>query len=94
MIENEADSAIDPGEVIEDKVSLSDRFGLWIGFHPCSQDDYLEMVFSYASYYKLNAPQDEIRADALEWSITRGGRSGRVAWQYICDLAGRLNISL
>ena len=94
MIENEADSAIDPGEVIEDKVSLSDRFGLWIGFHPCSQDDYLEMVFSYASYYNLNAPQDEIRADALEWSITRGGRSGRVAWQYICDLAGRLNISL
>lgn len=90
MMENERATAIDPGEVIEEKVSLSDRFGLWIGFHNCSQDDYLAMVFGYARHYGLDAPEATIRADALEWSITRGARSGRVAAQFICDLAGRL----
>jgi predicted AAA+ superfamily ATPase len=90
MMENERATAIDPGEVIEEKVSLSDRFGLWIGFHNCSQDEYLAMVFGYARHYGLDAHEAEIRADALEWSITRGARSGRVAAQFICDLAGRL----
>ena len=94
MMENERASAIDPGEVIEEKVSLSDRFGLWIGFHNCSQDDYLAMIFGYVGHYGLNAPAETIRAEALEWSITRGARSGRVAWQYICDLAGRLGKTL
>lgn len=94
MMENERATAIDPGEVIEEKVSLSDRFGLWIGFHNCSQDDYLAMVFGYARHYGLDAPEAEIRADALEWSITRGARSGRVAAQFICDLAGRLGKTL
>ena len=94
MMENERATAIDPGEVIEEKVSLSDRFGLWIGFHNCSQDDYLAMVFGYARHYGLDAPPEKIRAEALEWSITRGARSGRVAWQYIQDLAGRLGKSL
>jgi hypothetical protein len=82
------------GEVIEEKVSLSDRFGLWIGFHNCSQDDYLAMIFGYVAHYELSAPPETIRAEALEWSITRGARSGRVAWQYICDLAGRLGKTL
>lgn len=94
MMENERASAIDPGEVIEEKVSLSDRFGLWIGFHNCSQDDYLAMIFGYVAHYGLSAPRETIRAEALEWSITRGARSGRVAWQYICDLAGRLGKTL
>lgn len=94
MMENERASAIDPGEVIEEKVSLSDRFGLWIGFHNCSQDDYLAMIFGYVAHYGLSAPLETIRAEALEWSITRGARSGRVAWQYICDLAGRLGKTL
>ena len=75
-------------------MSLSDRFGLWIGFHNCSQDDYLAMIFGYVAHYGLNAPPETIRAEALEWSITRGARSGRVAWQYICDLAGRLGKTL
>ena len=94
MMENERASAIDPGEVIEEKVSLSDRFGLWIGFHNCSQDDYLAMIFGYVAHYGLSAPPETILAEALEWSITRGARSGRVAWQYICDLAGRLGKTL
>jgi predicted AAA+ superfamily ATPase len=94
MMDNERASAIDPGEVIEEKVSLSDRFGLWIGFHNCSQDDYLAMIFGYVAHYELSAPPETIRAEALEWSITRGARSGRVAWQYICDLAGRLGKTL
>jgi len=94
MMENERASAIDPGEVIDEKVSLSDRFGLWIGFHNCSQDDYLAMIFGYVGHYGLSAPEETIRAEALEWSITRGARSGRVAWQYICDLAGRLGRKL
>jgi predicted AAA+ superfamily ATPase len=94
MMENERASAIDPGEAIEEKVSLSDRFGLWIGFHNCSQDYYLAMIFGYVRHYQLAAPEETIRAEALEWSITRGARSGRVAWQYICDLAGRLGKTL
>ncbi len=94
MMENERATAIDPGEVIEEKVSLSDRFGLWIGFHNCSQDDYLAMVFGYAKRFELAAPEADIRAQALEWSITRGARSGRVAWQFVQDLAGRLGTAL
>jgi uncharacterized protein len=94
MMENESSTAIHPGEAVEEKVSLSDRFGLWLGFHPCSQDDYLTMVYGYAERYGLNAPKETIRAECLEWSITRGARSGRVAFQYIIDLAGRLGENL
>lgn len=90
MMENERSTAINPSEAVEEKVSLSDRFGLWLGFHKCSQDDYLEMVSAYAAHYGLNVEPDALRADALEWSTTRGARSGRVAWQFIQDLAGRL----
>ena len=90
MIENERSTAINPGEAIEEKVSLSDRFGLWLGFHKCSQDEYLEMVFGYARHFKLTASDEAIRAEAIEWSATRGARSGRTAFQYIQDLAGRL----
>ena len=94
MVENEAVGAIHGKEAVEEKVSLSDRFGLWIGFHNCSQDDYLAMVFGYARHYGLNARQAEIRAQALEWAMTRGARSGRVAWQFVTDLAGRLGKTL
>ena len=94
MMENERSTAINPAEAVEEKVSLSDRFGLWLGFHTCSQDDYLDMVDGYVAHYGLKKPADEIRAEALEWSITRGARSGRVAWQFIQDLAGRLGQSL
>jgi predicted AAA+ superfamily ATPase len=90
MAENEQGSAIHPGETVEEKVSLSDRFGLWLGFHKCSQDDYLTMVFGYARRYGLEFTPETLRAEALEWSTTRGARSGRVAWQFIQDLAGRL----
>ncbi len=90
MMENERSTAINPSEAVEEKVSLSDRFGLWIGFHNCSQDDYLEMVQAYARHFGLKLPTDQLKAEALEWSATRGARSGRVAWQYIQDLAGRL----
>ena len=90
MMENERSSAINPGEAVEEKVSLSDRFGLWLGFHHCSQDDYLAMVAGYAKHYGLDAPPHEIEAQALEWAATRGSRSGRTAWQFIQDLAGRL----
>ncbi|MGA7199959.1 ATP-binding protein [Roseiarcus sp.] len=90
MMENERGSAINPGEAVEEKVSLSDRFGLWLGFHHCSQDDYLAMVHGYAKHYGLEAPADEIEAQALEWATTRGSRSGRTAWQFLQDLAGRL----
>src|SRR5271166_5761057 len=90
MMENERATAIAPGEAVEEKVSLSDRFGLWIGFHNCSQADYLDMVTGYAEYYRLKFPPERLRAEALEWAMTRGSRSGRVAWQYIQDLAGRL----
>jgi uncharacterized protein len=90
MMENERSTAINPGEAVEEKVSLSDRFGLWLGFHRCSQDEYLAMVFGYAAHYGLDAPRAEIERDALEWATTRGSRSGRTAWQFIQDLAGRL----
>ena len=90
MTENEQGSAIHPGETVEEKVSLSDRFGLWLGFHKCSQDEYLAMVSGYARRYRLDVAPERLRAEALEWSTTRGARSGRVAWQFIQDLAGRL----
>ena len=90
MIENEKSTAIIAGEAVEEKVSLSDRFGLWLGFHGCNQDTYLEMVEGYAAAFGLEIDPATLRAEALEWTITRGSRSGRVAWQYIQDLAGRL----
>jgi predicted AAA+ superfamily ATPase len=90
MMENERSNAINPGEAVEEKVSLSDRFGLWLGFHHCSQDEYLAMVRGYADYFGLDAPLEEIERDALEWATTRGARSGRTAWQFTQDLAGRL----
>ena len=89
MMENERSTAINPSETVEEKVSLSDRFGLWLGFHKCSQDDYLEMVRGYADHFDLQITPEELQAQALEWSTTRGARSGRVAWQFIQDLAGR-----
>ena len=90
MMENEQSTAINPSEAVEEKVSLSDRFGLWLGFHKCSQDDYLKMIDGYAEHFDLGLAQDVLHHEALEWATTRGGRSGRVAWQYIQDLAGRL----
>ena len=90
MIENERSTAINPSEAVEEKVSLSDRFGLWLGFHKCSQDEYLEIVEAYIRYHELPLDHDELHRDALEWATTRGSRSGRVAWQYVQDLAGRL----
>jgi predicted AAA+ superfamily ATPase len=89
-VDNERGTAINPGEAVEEKVSLSDRFGLWLGFHNCSQDDYLAMVEGYAKAYKLKIGADNLRARALAWSVGRGARSGRVAWQFIQDLAGEL----
>jgi predicted AAA+ superfamily ATPase len=94
MVDNERSPAINPGEAVEEKVSLSDRFGLWIGFHNCSQDDYLAMVRAYAKHHGLSVPQQELDRDALEWARGRGSRSGRVAWQFIQDLAGRLGKTL
>ncbi len=91
MIENERSSSINPSEAIEEKVSLSDRFGLWIGFHNISQDIYLEIINSYAHEFEFEINKNELRSKALEWSITRGARSGRVAWQFILQLAGELN---
>ncbi|HEY1244100.1 MAG TPA: DUF815 domain-containing protein, partial [Hyphomicrobiaceae bacterium] len=90
MMDNERSTAINPSEAVEEKVSLSDRFGLWLGFHNANQDEYLEMVKGYAAHHRLKVGQEELVRDALEWSITRGSRSGRVAWQFIQDLAGRL----
>lgn len=94
MMDNERSSAINPHEAVEEKVSLSDRFGLWLGFHKCNQDDYLAMVYAYAEHFKFDIDQDELRTRALEWSTTRGGRSGRVAWQFTTDLAGKLGTKL
>jgi predicted AAA+ superfamily ATPase len=94
MMENERSTAINPHEAVEEKVSLSDRFGLWLGFHNCSQDEYLAMVNGYADHFGLKLPPDRLRAEALEWATTRGARSGRVAWQFIQDLAGRLGVRL
>jgi predicted AAA+ superfamily ATPase len=94
MIDNERSTAINPGEAVEEKVSLSDRFGLWLGFHRCSQDDYLDMVHGYADHFGLEQDPAVTRAEALEWATTRGARSGRTAWQYVQDLAGRLGRTL
>ncbi|MFV2002846.1 MAG: ATP-binding protein, partial [Paracoccaceae bacterium] len=94
MIENERSSAISPSEAVEEKVSLSDRFGLWLGFHPCSQDEYLTMVRGYCMAFELPIDEHSLRREAIEWQATRGGRSGRVAWQYITDLAGRRGVAI
>ncbi|MEM9969962.1 MAG: ATP-binding protein [Pseudomonadota bacterium] len=94
MIENERQSAINPSEAVEEKVSLSDRFGLWLGFHPCSQDDYLAMIDGYCAAHGVDVPPERLRAEAIEWQATRGARSGRVAWQFFVDLAGREGVSL
>jgi predicted AAA+ superfamily ATPase len=94
MIENERSTAINPGEAVEEKVSLSDRFGLWLGFHKCSQDEYMAMVRGYATHYSIKTNDAELEREALEWSTTRGSRSGRVAWQFIQELAGRMNVKL
>ncbi|MCZ8186133.1 MAG: ATP-binding protein [Beijerinckiaceae bacterium] len=89
MMENERSTAINPNEAVEEKVSLSDRFGLWLGVHKCSQDEYLAMIDAYAAHFGLTLPKEQLHHEALEWSTTRGSRAGRVAWQYISDLAGR-----
>jgi predicted AAA+ superfamily ATPase len=89
MIENERSSAINPGEAVEEKVSLSDRFGLWLGFHPCDQDQYLSMIEGYCTAHGVKVDPEVLRAEAVEWQATRGSRSGRVAWQFFLDLAGR-----
>lgn len=94
MIENERSSAITPGEAVEEKVSLSDRFGLWLGFHPCSQDEYLAMIDGYCAAHGLTIDPATLRAEAIEWQATRGARSGRVAWQFFTDLAGRHGLAL
>ena len=94
MIENERGSAISPAEAVEEKVSLSDRFGLWLGFHPCSQDEYLQMIRGYCDAHGVKIDDATLRAEAIEWQATRGSRSGRVAWQYFVDLAGRRGIRL
>ena len=94
MMDNERATAINPGEAIEEKVSLSDRFGLWLGFHRCSQDEYLAMVEGYVTFYRVPFERNALVAEALEWATTRGARSGRVAWQYVQDLAGRLGVPL
>jgi len=94
MIENERSSAINPSEAVEEKVSLSDRFGLWLGFHPCDQDEYLSMIEGYCAAYGVEIAPDTLRAEAIEWQATRGGRSGRVAWQFFTDLAGRQGVEV
>lgn len=94
MMENERSTAINPGEAVEEKVSLSDRFGLWLGFHKCSQDEFLAMVRGYCAHYDIAIDDEQLEREALEWSTTRGSRSGRVAWQFVQDLAGRLKVRL
>jgi predicted AAA+ superfamily ATPase len=94
MVDNERSTAINPGEAIEEKVSLSDRFGLWLGFHRCSQDEYLAMVEAYVARYGIAFAGEALTREALEWATTRGARSGRVAWQYVQDLAGRLGVRM
>jgi predicted AAA+ superfamily ATPase len=94
MIENERSTAINPGEAVEEKVSLSDRFGLWLGFHPCGQDDYLAMIRGYCAAHGVSVPEDRLQAEAIEWQATRGARSGRVAWQFFCDLAAREGVRI
>ena len=94
MIENERSTAISPSEAVEEKVSLSDRFGLWLGFHPCDQDEYLAMIRGYCDAYGVEITDENLRAEAIEWQATRGSRSGRVAWQYFTDLAGRQGVRI
>ncbi len=94
MMDNERSTAINPGEAVEEKVSLSDRFGLWLGFHKCSQDEYLAMVAAYVEHHGIPATEEEWRPKALEWATTRGARSGRTAYQFVQDLAGRLGVAL
>ena len=94
LVDNERGTAINPGEAVEEKVSLSDRFGLWLGFHHCGQDEYLAMIEGYVAYHKLKIAPEELRRRALAWAMGRGGRSGRVAWQFIQDLAGELGQTL
>ncbi len=94
MIENERQTGVNPGEAVEEKVSLSDRFGLWLGFHACSQDDFLGMIRGYCDAFGIGISDAELWAEAIEWSQTRGGRSGRVAWQFVTDLAGRRGVPL
>jgi hypothetical protein len=94
MIENERSTAIHTAEVVDEKVSLSDRFGLWLGFHNCDQETFFAMVEGYAARYSLDMAPDQLRAEAKEWAITRGARNGRVAWQFIQDLAGRQGVKL
>ena len=94
MIENERSSAINPSEATEEKVSLSDRFGLWLGFHPCGQDEYLAMIRGYCEAYGVSIDGEVLRAEAIEWQATRGARSGRVAWQFFTDLAGRRGVTI
>jgi uncharacterized protein len=94
MIENERSTAIHAGEAVEEKVSLSDRFGLWLGFHACDQETYLAMITGYAAHFGVHYPPEALRAEALEWAITRGARSGRTAWHYIQDLTGRLGLEM
>jgi len=94
MIENERSTAINPGEAVEESVSLSDRFGLWLGFHACDQETFFSMVEGYVAAFGIKIEADALRAEAIEWSMTRGGRSGRVAWQFVQDLAGRRGVTL
>jgi uncharacterized protein len=94
MIDNERSTAINPSEAVEEKVSLSDRFGLWLGFHNADQDTFFAMIEGYVEHYKLGIPADELRKKAVEWSVTRGSRSGRVAWQFIQEVAGELGKKL
>ncbi|MBT3536122.1 MAG: ATP-binding protein [Rhodospirillaceae bacterium] len=94
MMENERSTAINPSEAVEEKVSLSDRFGLWLGFHNCSQDEFLAMLDGYCKHFGLSISSEDLRAQAIEWSMTRGARNGRVAWQFIQDLAGRMGVRI
>jgi predicted AAA+ superfamily ATPase len=94
MIENEKSSSINPSEAVEEKVSLSDRFGLWLGFHPCTQDEYLEMIIRYCDQYGVSKELDFIKSQAIEWQATRGARSGRVAWQFFVDLAAKKGVKI
>ncbi len=94
MVDNERSTAINPGEAVEEKVSLSDRFGLWLGFHNGTQDQFLDMIRGYVAHHRISISDEQLVAEAIEWSMTRGGRSGRVAWQFVQDLAGRLGVTL
>jgi uncharacterized protein len=94
MIENERSDAINPGEAVEEKVSLSDRFGLWLGFYPCDQNEYLQMIYGYLAAYGIIADSDLVKVEAIEWQATRGSRSGRVAWQFFIDFAGRNGVQI